>query len=72
MRYRWVAVRDSSDLIVMCIHGKSGLSGWFVGSIAQQVIGMGSVPVLLISPEGQNAEFSCQEILIPPWASILA
>lgn len=57
----------SSDLIALCTHGSGGLSEWLVGSIAQQVISMGSVPVLLISPsaQGLNREFSCQEILIP-------
>jgi nucleotide-binding universal stress UspA family protein len=39
------------DLIVMCAHGKSGLHDFMVGSIAQQVIAAGSVPVLLIRPE---------------------
>jgi nucleotide-binding universal stress UspA family protein len=39
------------DLIVMCAHGKSGLHDFMVGSIAQQVIAAGSVPVLLLRPE---------------------
>lgn len=55
----------SSDLIAMCTHGHGGLTGWLVGSIAQQVIGLGSVPVLLISPYTDRQEFSFREILIP-------
>lgn len=55
----------SSDLIVMCTHGSGGLSGWLVGSIAQQVISIGTVPVLLISPGAQRQPFSCQQILVP-------
>ena len=55
----------SSDLIAMCTHGHGGLTGWLVGSIAQQVIGIGSVPVLLISPNTEHREFSLREILIP-------
>ncbi len=39
------------DLIVMCTHGQSGLRDLLAGSIAQQVIGMGATPVLLIRPE---------------------
>lgn len=39
------------DLVVMCSHGKSGLRQLMVGSIAQQVIGYGTAPVLLIQPQ---------------------
>lgn len=39
------------DLIIMCAHGHSGLHDFVVGSIAQQVIASGSIPVLLIRPE---------------------
>jgi nucleotide-binding universal stress UspA family protein len=43
------------DLIVMCAHGHGGLRDLMVGSIAQQVIGQGKTPVLLIQPgEGVN------------------
>jgi nucleotide-binding universal stress UspA family protein len=56
------------DLIVMCTHGKGGLVGFFVGSIAQQVIGRGKTPVMLIQP-GDNNEpppaFPCHQILVP-------
>jgi nucleotide-binding universal stress UspA family protein len=40
------------DLIVLCTHGESGWMDRIVGSIAQQVIGMGKIPVLLLQPEG--------------------
>ena len=39
------------DLIVMCTHGEGGLREFMVGSIAQQVIGRGLTPILLIHPE---------------------
>jgi nucleotide-binding universal stress UspA family protein len=38
------------DLIVMCAHGQGGLRDFMVGSIAQQVINTGKVPVLLLQP----------------------
>lgn len=41
-----------SDLIIMCAHGQGGLRDLILGSIAQQVIGSGKTPVLLIKPEG--------------------
>lgn len=40
-----------SDLIVMCTHGQGGLRDLLVGSIAQQLIGMGKTPVLLVQPD---------------------
>lgn len=47
------------DLVVMCSHGRSGLRQFMVGNIAQQVIGFGSTPVLLVQPQqDQNALFS--------------
>lgn len=46
------------DLVVMCSHGRSGLRQFMVGSNAQQVIGLGSVPVLLIQPQrDQKTQF---------------
>jgi nucleotide-binding universal stress UspA family protein len=54
------------DLIIMCTHGRGGLRNILVGSIAQQVIGQGQTPVLLIHPEeDQPIDFSCQQILVP-------
>jgi nucleotide-binding universal stress UspA family protein len=44
------------DLIVMCTHGKSGLRDIMVGSIAQQIIGMGKTPILLVNPQEGNSE----------------
>jgi nucleotide-binding universal stress UspA family protein len=38
------------DLIVLCTHGKSGWKDRIIGSIAQQVIGSGKLPVLLLQP----------------------
>jgi len=55
------------DLIVMCTHGSGGLRGWLFGSIAQQVIAMGTTPVLLIQPAEENAQaaISYRQILAP-------
>jgi nucleotide-binding universal stress UspA family protein len=43
------------DLIVMCAHGEGGLHDFVVGSIAQQIIGRGKTPILLIHP-GQEVQ----------------
>jgi len=55
------------DLIVMCAHGQSGLQKRIFGNIAQEVLNMGDVPVLLLSPEKElRAEScTCQCILVP-------
>ncbi|OJX43871.1 MAG: hypothetical protein BGO78_02595 [Chloroflexi bacterium 44-23] len=40
-----------TDLIVLCAHGNGGLRDVFFGSIAQQVIREGRIPVVFIRPE---------------------
>ena len=39
-----------TDLVVLCAHGRGGLRDMIFGSIAQQVIRQGSIPVLFIRP----------------------
>jgi nucleotide-binding universal stress UspA family protein len=42
------------DLIVLCAHGESGWKDRMAGSIAQQVIGLGKLPVLLLQPSEKS------------------
>jgi nucleotide-binding universal stress UspA family protein len=44
------AQKNKIDLIVMASHGRSGVSRWFFGSVAQKVMQHSSVPVLMVSP----------------------
>jgi nucleotide-binding universal stress UspA family protein len=44
--------KNGVDLIVMSTHGRSGLSRFLFGSVAEKVSRHSRVPVLLISPEG--------------------
>jgi len=54
------------DLVVMCAHGRRALLEKIFGRIAQQVVGLGRVPVLLIRPPvGSAATFDCRTILVP-------
>jgi nucleotide-binding universal stress UspA family protein len=55
------------DLIVMCTHGRGGLRDVLYGSIAQQVVAHGTVPVLLIQPgvDGSRPDFRCRRMLVP-------
>jgi len=51
------------DLIVICTHGKGGMRDLLVGSIAQQVVAQGQVPLLLIKPGLPG--FDVKRILVP-------
>lgn len=54
------------DLIIMCIHGRSGVNTLLLGSVAQKVIALGTVPVLIVRPAHDGeAGFSLSPILVP-------
>jgi nucleotide-binding universal stress UspA family protein len=53
------------DLILLCSHGKSGMSELLFGSIAQKVAATGSIPVLLVRPSRSIKPFMIQRILVP-------
>lgn len=53
------------DLVIMCTHGSSGFRGMIFGSIAQQVISFGNVPVLLMTPAAENFKFKFENFLVP-------
>ncbi len=40
------------DLIIMSTHGRSGISRWFMGSVADKVVRHSKAPVLTVSPPG--------------------
>jgi nucleotide-binding universal stress UspA family protein len=46
------AEREAIDLIVMSTHGRSGLSRWFFGSVADKVLHGTHLPILLVRPPG--------------------
>jgi nucleotide-binding universal stress UspA family protein len=61
------AVELNADLIVMCSHGRGRALHLFLGSIAQKVVAMGTLPVLITHPH-QTEEplaFSIKSILVP-------
>jgi nucleotide-binding universal stress UspA family protein len=41
-----------TDLIVMCTHGRSGITRWVLGSIALKVLTRAETPILLIRSKG--------------------
>jgi len=66
---RTIASRAASlhaDLIVICTHGEGGFRELLFGSVAQQVLGGGAIPVLLVHPTaGPPQPFVCRTILVP-------
>ncbi len=55
----------SSDLIMLTTHGKGGMRGLLVGSIAQQVLGSGLTPVLVVHPGAVPEGYACRRIAVP-------
>lgn len=46
------AQREKVDLITIATHGRSGISRWVFGSVADKLVRSSSVPILLIRPKG--------------------
>jgi nucleotide-binding universal stress UspA family protein len=54
------------DLVVMTTHGKGGARRLFSGAIAQQVVGAGRTPVLLVRPEGVKPVPGAWRLILAP------
>lgn len=46
------ATKNGVDLIIMATHGRSGISRWVWGSVADRVLRSSSVPVLIVRAPG--------------------
>ncbi len=46
------AKEAGADLIVMCTHGRSGISRWVLGSVALKLLTRAETPILLIRSKG--------------------
>jgi nucleotide-binding universal stress UspA family protein len=42
--------KSNFDLIIMATHGRSGISRWIWGSVAERILHSSSIPVLIIRP----------------------
>ncbi|GIL09424.1 MAG: universal stress protein [Chloroflexota bacterium] len=49
------AAENHADAVVMCTHGRSGLSRWILGSVTNKVLSAASCPVFVIPPHRENA-----------------
>jgi nucleotide-binding universal stress UspA family protein len=48
------ARQNGVGLIIMSTHGRSGISRWFFGSVAEKIIRHSPVPVLISPPRGSR------------------
>ena len=56
----------SADLIVLTTHGRGGLRELLFGSIAQQVLRRGTLPVVVAGPRAEpDAEWQLRRLLVP-------
>ena len=46
------ATRNAVDLIVLASHGRSGVSRWLMGSVAERIMRTSCVPVMMIRAPG--------------------
>jgi nucleotide-binding universal stress UspA family protein len=46
------AKEEKVDLIIMATHGRSGVSRWVRGSVADKVLRMAHIPVLMVRAPG--------------------
>jgi nucleotide-binding universal stress UspA family protein len=44
------AEQEDADLIIMATHGRTGVQHMFMGSVAEKVVRLSSVPVLTVKP----------------------
>jgi nucleotide-binding universal stress UspA family protein len=42
--------KSNFDLVIMATHGRSGISRWIWGSVADKILHSSSIPVLLVRP----------------------
>jgi nucleotide-binding universal stress UspA family protein len=52
------AEENGIDLIVVSTHGRTGITRWVFGSVADRVIHQSSIPVLIVTPPGCRASGS--------------
>jgi len=48
------AARNNADLIIMATHGRTGVTRWALGSVAEKVMRAGTTPVLLVRVPGAS------------------
>lgn len=50
------AEKNKVDLIIIATHGRSGISRWVWGSVADRILRSAKVPVLMVRPPGVHGQ----------------
>mgnify|MGYP005843961153 CR=1 FL=1 len=50
------AEEHRADAVVMCTHGRSGLSRWILGSVTNKVLSAAPCPVFVIPPQREHPQ----------------
>ena len=58
------AVEQGADLIVMATHGRTGLSHFFLGSVAERVVRQSSIPVMTVRAPTEKHRLLAQSVLL--------
>jgi len=67
------AERYDQDLVVMPTHGREGVSRYLIGSVAEKVVRLSSVPVLTVRMQpDETLQFPYERILVPTDGSAAA
>jgi nucleotide-binding universal stress UspA family protein len=59
------AEAHESDLVVLCRHGRSGLSRWALGSVTHTLVHQSTVPVLVLRQREEPSPPSCRDSAHP-------
>jgi nucleotide-binding universal stress UspA family protein len=55
------AADNDVDLIVMCSHGRGGISRWVFGSVTEKVLRGTAIPLLVIRPQALQNSVSAEQ-----------
>jgi nucleotide-binding universal stress UspA family protein len=58
------AKEQAADLIVMATHGRTGLSHFFLGSVAERVVRESSVPVMTVRAPSEKHRLLSESVLL--------
>lgn len=50
------AKENAIDLIALATHGRTGISRWVIGSVADRVLRSSRIPMLVVTPPGYKSE----------------
>jgi nucleotide-binding universal stress UspA family protein len=58
------AEEQAADLVVMATHGRTGISHFFLGSVAERVVRESSVPVMTVRAPSEKHRLLSQSVLL--------